>query len=146
MQIEEFEFVNYQFLGLEFHVLALTYIVEGSTSLHLASRIDRRNLPNGSTEPAQSLFDRSLGNMTRGINGIDGMFGIKRGCGAAQTERCHIFLCSGLQLVNLFRALARAKDHHTTGQRVQGPRMSHLQAFQSKATTQIIAHYLHQIE
>ena len=70
----QFQFVNDQRLGFEFHIITFSGHLVGTLAVNLAGREGGRNLLYLSFETLQHLLHHLTGYMLRGVGGVNGFF------------------------------------------------------------------------
>ena len=118
----------------------------GAFGVYGNGRIHRGDLPLFSYKLRDSLVYQCSCDMGSGKCLINGVLHIIGGGGSTQLHSGYILFGVVLQLLNHFRFLAGADNHHSGRQRVKRSAMTDLQFLLPQATAQHSTHLCHYIE
>ena len=108
LEVEQFYFVDDEFLGLQVHLLAFAGQFVGHMAVHLAGGKLGRHLFYFANEPTQGFLHQLTGDVFRRKRGVFGVLFVVAGRGGAQFEVGDVFLGVQLQFFNAFGGVSGA--------------------------------------
>ena len=146
IEIAEFEFVDGDAFGFQFHILSLACQVVGAFSVDLAGGEGGWHLVYIAAEAFEDVGDECGVDVCGGEGLVHLVLQVKARCGGSELQGGDVFLLALLQLLDAFGGLSCADDHDAGSQGVESACMPHLQFLFADGPAEHPPHLSHQLE